>query len=65
MGEIGPRWSRPKSLTDARQMADIIIGQTDPEWLLGLGMDLLGVQEAKEWVVRDRIGRLPFHRGWR
>jgi hypothetical protein len=57
MGEIGPHWRKPKSLKDAREMADIIIDQTDPEWLLGFGIDLLGVPEAKEWVMKDWIGR--------
>src|SRR5579862_8654960 len=38
-------------------MADIIIDQTDPEWLLGFGIDLLGVPEAKEWIMKDWIGR--------
>jgi hypothetical protein len=38
-------------------MTDIIIDQTDPEWLLGFGIDLLGVPENKEWIMKDWIGR--------
>jgi hypothetical protein len=55
--EIGWHWRKPKSLQDARQLADIIIDHMDPEWLLGFGIDLLGASEAKEWVLKDWIAR--------
>ncbi len=55
--EIGPHWRKPKSLEEARAMADIIIDNTDQQWLLGFGIDLLGVPEAKDWVMKDWIDR--------
>jgi hypothetical protein len=54
--EIGP-WRMPKSLADAKQMADTIIDYLDSEFLLGFGLDLLGLPEATEWVVNDWIER--------
>ena len=45
MAQLGPHWRKPKSLKDAREMADVIIDQTDQEWLLRFGMDILGVQD--------------------
>ena len=45
--EIGP-WRLPKSLADAKQIADTVIDYLDPEFLLRFGLDLLGVN-------RDRI----------
>ncbi len=47
---IGP-WRKPTSLQDARAMTDTIIDNLDPEWLLRLGLQLLGVPEATEYVV--------------
>jgi hypothetical protein len=54
--ELG-HWRKPKSLEDARHLADMIIDNTDPEWLLEFGMKLLGVPEAVEWVLKDWIGK--------
>ena len=34
--------ANPKPCKMHREMADIIIDQTDQEWLLGFGIDLLG-----------------------
>jgi hypothetical protein len=56
VGQLGA-WRKPKSLEDAKQIADTIIDYMDPEWLLRFGLDLLGVPEAKEWVVKDWIDR--------
>ena len=53
MTAIGGNWRRPKSLEDAKQMADIIIDYKDPEWLIRFGLDLLRVPEATEFVVQD------------
>ena len=50
MGHLGP-WRTPKTLEDAKQIADAIIDYMDPEWLLRFGLDLLGVPDATEWVV--------------
>jgi hypothetical protein len=50
--EIGP-WRVPKSLADAKQIADTVIDYLDPEFLLNFGLDLLGVPQATEWVVDD------------
>jgi hypothetical protein len=57
MGEIGPHLRKPKTLEDARRMTDISIDHMDPEWLLGFGIDLLGVPEAKDWALKNWIGR--------
>jgi hypothetical protein len=56
MSELG-HWRKPKTLQDAKQIADTIIDNMDPEWLLRFGLDLLGVPEAADWVVQDWIGR--------
>jgi hypothetical protein len=56
MAELG-HWRKPKTLEDARQIADTIVDNMDPEWLLRFGLDLLGVPEATEWVVSDWIAR--------
>lgn len=56
MGRLGP-WRKPRSLEDARQIADTIVDYIDPEWLLRFGLELLGVPEATEWVVKDWIDR--------
>ena len=51
MGELG-HWRKPKTLEDAKQIADTIIDNMDPEWLLRFGLNLLGVPEATDWVMR-------------
>jgi hypothetical protein len=51
MAQLGPHWRKPKSLQDAREMADVIIDHTDQEWLLGFGIEMLGVKDLKEEVV--------------
>src|ERR1035441_4320024 len=56
MGQLG-HWRKPKSLEDARQLADTIIDCMDPEWLLSFGLDLLAIPEAKEAVSADWISR--------
>lgn len=50
MGALG-HWRKPKSLEDARQMADTIIDNMDSEWLLRFGLDLVGAPETIEYVV--------------
>ena len=61
--EIGP-WRLPKSLTDAKQIADTVIDYLDPEFLLSFGLDLLGVPETTEDVVNDwKQRRKPNLRG--
>ena len=56
MGSIGP-WRKPKSLEDAKKIADTIIDYMDPEWLLRFGLDLLEVPEATDWVIADWVAR--------
>ena len=56
MGQLG-HWRKPKSLEDARQLADTIIDCMDPEWLFNFGLDLLAIPEAKEAVSADWISR--------
>lgn len=51
-GGVG-NWRKPKSLEDAKQMADFIVDNMDPEWLIGFGLELLGVPEATVWVRND------------
>jgi hypothetical protein len=57
MVEIGPHWRKPKTLQDARQMIDIIIDHMDKQWLLGFGIDLLGVSDLKEHAISDWVGK--------
>jgi hypothetical protein len=57
MAEIGPHWRKPKTLQDARQMTDIIIDHMDQQWLLGFGIDLLGVSDLKEQAISDWVGK--------
>jgi hypothetical protein len=57
MAEIGQHWRKPRTLQDAREMTDIIIDQMDQQWLLGFGMDLLGVSDLKEQALSDWLAR--------
>ena len=54
LGELG-HWRRPKSLADARQMANTILDNLDPEWLIRFGLDLLGAPETIEYVVHTWV----------
>jgi hypothetical protein len=54
---IGGNWRKPKSLEDAKRMADLIIDYMDAEWSIRFGLDLLGVPEATELVIGDWICR--------
>ena len=59
MGELG-HWRKPKTLADAKQIADTVIDNMDPEWLLRFGLDLLGLPEATDWVIDEwRSQRRP------
>lgn len=51
-------WRKPKSVEDAKQIADTIIDYMDPEWLIRFGLDLLGVPEATNYVIDDWTKRL-------
>lgn len=46
-------WRKPKSLPDAKEMADFIIDNMDPEWLIGFGLELLGVPVTATALVRS------------
>ncbi len=48
--EIGP-WRKPKTLQDAKQIAETIIDHLDPEFLLRFGLDLLGLPDHAEPAV--------------
>lgn len=52
MSGVG-HWRNPKSLDDAKQMADYIIDNMDPDWLIGFGLDLLDLPEATQFVRDD------------
>ena len=54
MAELG-HWKTPKTLEEAKQTADTIIDNMDPEWLIGFGLELLGVPEATAWVHNDWV----------
>ncbi len=56
MGQIG-HWRKPKSVEDAKQIADTIIDYMDPEWLIGFGLSLLGVPEVANYVIDDWMKR--------
>jgi hypothetical protein len=56
MAELG-HWRTPKTLADAKQIADTIIDCMDPEWLLRFGLGLLGVPEATDWVTEEWTNR--------
>jgi hypothetical protein len=47
---IGP-WRKPKSLEDAKYLADAIIDHLDQEWILRFGLALLGIPQATETVI--------------
>lgn len=46
-------WRKPESLEDAKEMADYIIDNMDPEWLIGFGLKLLDLPEATRFVRHD------------
>jgi hypothetical protein len=52
MGQLG-HWRKPKSVEDAKQIADTIIDYMEPEWLIRLGLDLLGMPEFTNYVIED------------
>jgi hypothetical protein len=56
MAGIG-HWRKPKSLEDAKHMADYIIESMDPEWLIGFGLELLDLPEATQFVRDDWMAR--------
>jgi hypothetical protein len=56
MAELG-HWKKPRTLEEAKQITDTIIDNMDPEWLLRFGMQLLGVPEAIDLVLKDWIDR--------
>ena len=47
MSGLGP-WRTPKTLEDAKQIANTVIDSMDPEWLLRFGLDLTGIPEVTE-----------------
>lgn len=53
MRNIGP-WRTPKTLEDAKQLADTIIDYLDTEWLLRFGLDLLGFTWSHQCSQRRR-----------
>jgi len=52
MRHLGP-WRKPKTIEDARQLADTMIENLDAECLLRFGIDVLGLSEATDWVLND------------
>jgi len=52
MAGIG-HWRKPKSAEDAKEMADYIIDNMDPEWLIGFGLEMLDLPEATQFVRND------------
>jgi len=54
MDSLGP-WRRPKSLQDARMMADTIFDNIDSEWLIRFGLKVLGAPETVEHVVNTWV----------
>ncbi len=47
---LGP-WRKPTSLKDAKHLTDTIIDCLDQEWLLRIGLLILNMTDAAEWVV--------------
>lgn len=56
MDFLGP-WRAPRSLSDARQLTDVIVDNIDPARLLMFGMDLLGFADARKWVMDDWVAK--------
>ena len=54
MTELG-HWKTPKTLEEAKQITDTIIDNMDPEWLIGFGLELLGMPEVTAWVQNDWV----------
>ena len=54
LSALGP-WRKPTSLEDARKMTDTIIDNIEPEWLLGVGLNILGLPDVTDYVVKDWI----------
>jgi len=55
MAGIG-HWRKPTSLADAKQMADYIIDNMDPEWLIGFSIEMFDVPDAQraiQWIRND------------
>ena len=52
MADVG-RWRKPKTLEDAKTIADTIIDYIDPEWILRFGLDFLGLPEATDYVIEE------------
>lgn len=50
-------WRKPKSLKDAKEMADYIIDNMDPEWLINFGLELLDLPHASQFVRDDWTAR--------
>src|ERR1700692_2710581 len=50
MSQLG-HWRKPRSLADAKQIADTIIDSMDPEWLIAFGLNLLDEPETTEYVL--------------
>jgi len=50
-------WRKPKSLEDAKAMADYIIDNMDQEWLIGFGLQLFDLPEATQFVRDDWTAR--------
>jgi hypothetical protein len=54
MAELG-HWKTPKTLEEAKKITDTIIDNMDPGWLIGFGLELLGVPEATAGVQNDWV----------
>jgi len=52
--QVGP-WRMPKSFADAKQLADAMIDNLNPEFLLRFGLDLLAMPEPTAIVVHEWI----------
>ena len=57
VAEAWPHFRTPKTLQDARDMAATIIDNTDPKWLLGFGIELLGLPDMRQQAVDAWIGQ--------